>query len=496
MDWIWLGVLFFGLIIIIIFSEILRKHFSWSVKVTRKFVHVITGILIASTPYLLQSPVPLLLVSGIFVVINFIAIKKGWMPGMHATDKISYGTFFYPISFFVLLLFLWKDFKSILLISVLIMAVADAVAAIVGENVKSPIHYQFSAERKSVQGSLAMFGTSLLIAFFGLKLFGELDNISLSLLFCFWFAVIVAVLATAFESISFMGSDNISVPLGAAFSIHYLVSHTPNQNISFTIGIGLALIIALLSFRFRFLSPSGSIATFLLGVVVFGIGKWEFSLPLLLFFFLSSLISKLGKKWKQKFADTFQKGGQRDLGQVFANGGIAGITVLVWNYFPHDVWYFIFIGSVAAVTADTWGTEIGVFSKIQPRNIKNFKRVAPGASGGVTLLGFAGGLAGSFIIVFLGSLATHRYDQFSSILFVLIVIAGLFGSVVDSYVGATIQAQYKCPNCSKITEKKIHCQDYKTDLFSGNKFIDNDIVNMLCALSGGLFALVVYHLFY
>ncbi len=492
MDWIWLGVLFCGLIIVIIFSEIVRKHLFWSVKVTRKIVHVITGILISLTPFLLDSPVPLMFISVIFIIVNFVAIKKNWMPGMHATDKISYGTFFYPISFLVLLLFLWKDYKSILMISVLIMAIADPIAALVGEKINAPIHYQFSSERKSVQGSLAMLGTTLLLTFFGLKIFGEIDGISLPILSCLWFAVIVAVLTTVFESISYLGSDNLSVPLGTAFSIHYLVSHSMEQNISFTIGVGLALLIALLSYRFKFLSPSGSAATFLLGAVVFGIGKWEFSLPLLLFFILSSLLSKLGKKWKKKFADTFQKGGQRDLGQVFANGGIAGIIVLLWNYFPNDLWYFIFVGSIAAVTADTWGTEIGVFSKIKPRNILNLKRVAPGTSGGVTILGFAGGLAGSFIVVFLGGLATHRYDQFSLSLIFLIVAAGLFGSIIDSYIGATIQAQYKCPNCSKITEKKIHCQDYETDLISGTKFIDNDVVNGLCALSGGLFVWAAY----
>ena len=496
MDWIWLGVLFGGLLIVIIFSEIFRKHFLWSVKVTRKFVHVITGILMATTPFLLDSPDPLLFISGVFIVVNFAAIKKGWMPGMHATDNICYGTCFYPISFLVLLLFLWKDFKSILMISVLIMAVADATAAMIGENIKAPNHYQFSNERKSVQGSLAMFGTTLVLTFFGLKVFGTIDNISLSFLVCFWFAIIVAVLATVFESISFLGSDNLSVPLGAAFTIHYLVSHSMEQNISFTVGIGLALLVALLSYRFRFLSPSGSAATFLLGAVVFGIGKWEFSLSLLLFFILSSIISKLGKKWKSKFADTFQKGGRRDLGQVFANGGIAGIIVILWNYFPNDLWYFIFIGSVAAVTADTWGTEIGVFSKTMPRNIINFKPVAPGTSGGVTVLGFVGGLVGSFIIVFLGSFATHRYDQFSLLLIFITVAAGLFGSIVDSYIGATIQAQYNCPNCYKITEKKMHCQNYTTELISGKKFIDNDMVNVFCALSGALFVWAFYRLIY
>ncbi len=492
MDWIWLGVLLLGLILVNFFSEIVRKHFHWSIKVTRKFVHILTGILIALTPFLMESSYPLLCISGIFIIANYLAIKKYWMPGMHAKDRISYGTFFYPVSFFILILLLWNNFKSIVMISMLIMAIADAAAAIVGGSIKNPINYQFSGERKSVQGSMVMFGVTLLITFWGLILFASVDDISITFLQSFWFAIIVAVLVTACESISYLGSDNLSVPLGAAFSIHFLISHSSEQNLYFTLGVGLALLIAYLSFRFRFLSGSGAVATFLLGSVVFGIGKWEFSLPLLLFFLLSSLLSKTGKQWKKKFADTFQKGGQRDLGQVFANGGIAGIIVLLWNYFPNDVWYFLFLGSIAAVTADTWGTEIGVFSRIMPRNILNFKKVPPGTSGGVTILGFLGGLAGSFIIVFLGGLATQRYEQVPVILLYLIIGAGLFGSVIDSIIGATIQAQYKCPNCGKITEKKIHCQDYETTLVSGLKFIDNDVVNAACALSGVVFALIAY----
>ena len=83
MDWIWLSVLFLALILVIGFAEIVRKKIHWQIRVTRKFVHILTGIFIASTPFLLQSQYPLLVLSGIFIFANFVAIKKEWMPGMH-----------------------------------------------------------------------------------------------------------------------------------------------------------------------------------------------------------------------------------------------------------------------------------------------------------------------------------------------------------------------------------------------------------------------------
>lgn len=494
MDWIWSGFLLFILAIIIGCSELVRKNFNLSTSFTRKFVHILTGILIAITPLLLNRPYPLLIISGVFVVLNWVAIKKQWMPGMHATEKISYGTVFYPISFFILIILLWQRHRGILVISMLIMAIADAMAAIVGEKIKKPIRYQFDGEPKSVQGSAVMLISSFIIALAGLKLFSAFENLTYGVTQSLWIAAVVAITATACESISYKGSDNFTVPLGVAFALHYMISHSTDQNLIFTFGIGIALLVAIISYYFHFLSGSGAVATFLLGTIVFGTGKWEFSLPILLFFLLSSLLSKFGRKWKQKFADTFQKGGRRDLGQVMANGGVAGIIMLLWNYFPDDVWYFAFVGSIAAVTADTWGTEIGVFSKIAPRDILTFKRVPPGTSGGVTLLGLAGGLLGSCLIVLIGSFVTKRYDNVvkAMTLFAFIVGAGLLGSIVDSIIGATVQAQYRCPSCGKITEKREHCQGNSTSLVAGFRLIDNDMVNGICALSGAVISWIAY----
>lgn len=494
MDWIWSGILLSGLVLVIVFSEFVRKQYQLSIGATRKFVHVVTGLLIAITPFLLKRPYPLLIISGSFILLNIVAIKMGWMPGMHASQRLSYGTVFYPVSFFVLVLLFWEHHKAILGISMLIMAIADAMAAMVGENINHPIHYRLAGELKSVQGSLIMFLMTSLITLIGLRVFSKIDNLSISLISGLWMAAVVGIMATACESTSCRGSDNLTVPLGAAFILHFMMTHSISQNLIFTFGIGFALLIVLPAYLLNFLSGSGAIATFLLGVVVFGTGKWEFSVPILLFFVLSSLLSKLGKKWKRKFSDTFQKGGRRDLGQVFANGGVAGIIVLAWNYFPDDAWYFAFVGSIAAVTADTWATEIGVFSKIAPRNILNLKRVLPGTSGGVTWLGFTGGFLGSFIIVYMGSLVTSRYDHLAqgTALFVVIIGVGLLGSIIDSILGTTIQAQYQCSICGKITEKKHHCQGTTTALISGFHIIDNDMVNAICALSGALLAWLAY----
>jgi len=230
-----------------------------------------------------------------------------------------------------------------------------------------------------------------------------------------------------------------------------------------------------------------------LAVVVFGIGGWKFGIPILTFFILSSLLSKLGKEQKKKLQRTFQKSGTRDAGQVIANGGIAGVLVLLWNYQRHDVLFYLYLGALAAVTADTWGTEIGFFAKKLPRLILNFKPVPQGTSGGITLLGTSAGFLGAIIIGISGWLVNPDFKGWNYL--VVISLAGLLASFADSFFGATIQAQFQCPECRKITEKTSHCNSVRTEHVSGWGWVNNDIVNIICAFFGVLFvALGVYFL--
>ena len=75
-------------------------------------------------------------------------------------------------------------------------------------------------------------------------------------------------------------------------------------------------------------------------------------------------------------------------------------------------------------------------------------------------------------------------------IFIIIIIAGVGGALVDSLLGATIQAQYKCPNCNKITEKLVHCENHHTVLIKGIRWINNDFVNFICTASGALFCIL------
>ena len=76
--------------------------------------------------------------------------------------------------------------------------------------------------------------------------------------------------------------------------------------------------------------------------------------------------------------------------------------------------------------------------------------------------------------------------------FILLALSGLAGSLVDSLLGATLQAIYRCPACGNETERHPrHVCGTPTEWVRGWKWLDNDWVNLACTLSGALIALVL-----
>lgn len=243
-----------------------------------------------------------------------------------------------------------------------------------------------------------------------------------------------------------------------------------------------ASVITFFSYKFKLLNKSGAAAAFILGTTIFTFGQLKWSIPLISFFVLSSFISKIGNNYKKKFVTVFEKKSQRDLGQVIANGAIGGILVLVNSVYQHEVLYLSYLGSLAAVCADTWATEIGTMKETVTYNILNFKEAEQGISGGVSLNGTAGAIAGAIIISCSAVFWIHLNLIYY---FCVIIFAGLMGSFFDSILGAALQAQNKCGICGKIIESKYHC-GIPSSYYQGIKWMNNDAVNFIAGLTGCL----------
>jgi uncharacterized protein (TIGR00297 family) len=208
---------------------------------------------------------------------------------------------------------------------------------------------------------------------------------------------------------------------------------------------------------------------------------------LITFFVSSSVLSRIGGIRKREVAQAFAKGGKRDYGQVFANGGLAAILATLYGLTGQKIWLAGLAGALAAVNADTWSTELGVLARHWPRMITTGLRVEPGTSGAITLEGTAAALGGAITIGIIAGIGVGDLKLGS-----LVVMGGFVGAMADSILGASVQAIYYCPVCDKQTERyPYHSCNTATIYDRGWRWLSNDGVNLIASLIGALLPLMI-----
>ena len=475
-EWILFGTIFLGIFGILGISEWIRKSLGKPPESTRKFVHIFVGLIVSICPLLFKSNIQLITLSSLFTIINLILLKLNKFSSLHGTSRKSYGTVYFPLSVFILSFF-WWDKPISLILSILVMTLADPIAATVGQ--KSHTTFIPWRDHKSQRGSLAMFGASAIIIMLGTdilaRIYGAAFLIPLPVLV--GASLFTAFAATLAESVSFKGTDNLSTPIITFLSYEiFLINYTHGTLSTLLIWTFFSLVIFGLAWNRRSLSSSGAISGYLVGIIVFGAGGWLWITPLVFFFISSSILSHLHQK---KYAE-------RNILQVLANGGagaLFSIYYFFWQFPPAIVLYLVAIG---AATADTWATEIGFYSKSKPRLVFSKKIVDHGVSGGIIFLGIVGSILGALIIGILGEEILGLND-----LLIPLCVAGLLGSLTDSILGRFIQAQFKCTKCDEQTEDRYHC-DKKTIRIFGSRWIGNDMVNFINTIVGAGIAYVLW----
>lgn len=263
-------------------------------------------------------------------------------------------------------------------------------------------------------------------------------------------------------------------------------------------GIGFSALIGSLARWRGMLTTGGVVGSMFIGTIVFSVGGLPWSIVVVTFFVSSSLLSRLSSERKRRVAaDKFSKPGARDFYQTMANGGVGTLATLAYGISPRrPIWLqAAFVGSFATATSDTWATEIGTLARSQPRLITTGKPVPPGASGGMTWLGTTAALAGGLTLGLAAALASGASgglakDRTSSGIGLIAagLSGGLFGALVDSLLGATVQRVYYCPVCDSETERTIHLCGTRTTPLRGWGWMDNDTVNLLSTASGAVVA--------
>jgi uncharacterized protein (TIGR00297 family) len=253
------------------------------------------------------------------------------------------------------------------------------------------------------------------------------------------------------------------------------------------VGFPLHCLGAVVSFWRKSVDAGGAVVGAALGTVILVAAGPLLWLIFAAFVLSSTAFTRFHASKKERFAEIHEKGARRDALQVLANGGVGMLFALLLRLTGEPVFAFAFAASFASANADTWASEIGALSRREPVSLVTFRSVACGTSGGVTALGLAASLCGALLIALLFAVAgASSLPSVAGMAFLagITTAAGVFGSILDSLLGCTIQARY-ATHTNRETERRIS-EGRPNALVGGLPFITNDAVNFLSIVSAAV----------
>ncbi|MEM7552548.1 MAG: diacylglycerol/polyprenol kinase family protein [Cyanobacteria bacterium P01_A01_bin.84] len=197
-------------LLILIAAWIVQRFLKPDPEVIRKIVHIGTGNVILLA-WWLNIPASIGIGASVVAsIITLLSYRLPILPGINSVGRKSLGTFFYAVSIGILVAWFWYLHKpQYAALGIMIMAWGDGFAAIIGRRFGKH-KYEVLGTQKSWEGSLTMAVISYIISFL-ILLISESDLGQVSLV-----SLIVAIFATALEAFSFLGIDNLTVPIGSA----------------------------------------------------------------------------------------------------------------------------------------------------------------------------------------------------------------------------------------------------------------------------------------
>ena len=203
------------MVIVLAAALLARRQCPNQRELSRKIVHIGTG---AVVPLAWFFAIPAWIAVPFAVLVTLAtAINHRWriVPGVEDVGRNSYGTVAYGLAITMLLVLCWPARADAVCAGVLVMALGDGLAGLIGRSVNSA-RWTVLGQTKSVAGTLTMALVSTLVLV-GLMLVSG-NAISWRV------ALGISAMATALEQVSPAGLDNLSVPLLVGLTWVLLIS--------------------------------------------------------------------------------------------------------------------------------------------------------------------------------------------------------------------------------------------------------------------------------
>jgi len=363
-----------------------------------------------------------------------------YRPGDHARNL--HGIVYYPTAVLLLLLAFPRR-PDIVAAAWGILAAGDGIATLAGRAIGGP-RWPWNRE-KTVSGTVAF------------ALFGAAAGVFLawwcrpaampppSPLFPFVAPIVAAVLAALVETIPVRLDDNLSVAAtaGGVMAVGSLVELA---RVPGALELGMSRLPAALAWNAliasagyfaRTVTVPGAVTGAFIGITIYACTGWQGWVLLLITFAAATAASRMGLTRKMVLGIAEERGGRRGPGNAIANTGVAAMAAtIVIAGSSEELARLAFVTALAAGGSDTIASEIGKAFGRHTVSITTLRRVPPGTSGAMSLEGTAAGIAGALA---LGAAAAWLGIVPGDTL-MTIVLAATAGSLIESWLGATLEA--------------------------------------------------------
>jgi dolichol kinase len=205
--------------IVLLLSEYLWRKKLIKGERARKFIHILAGIWMAFWPFYLPF-------DGIFILgcvaLTFLLYSRytQLFGAIYAVKRRTYGELFYALT--LIICSYYGQEPWIFTVSLLLLALADGGAAVIGKNLGTNNEYKVFGKnnlKKSMAGTIAFVFFAYITIFVGALVGGDeviFSNIVMTLL-------VLPIVATILENISPYGSDNLFTPVFATVLLNSLL---------------------------------------------------------------------------------------------------------------------------------------------------------------------------------------------------------------------------------------------------------------------------------
>ena len=228
-----------------IFQKRYTPHPEWC----RKLMHIGSGMIALSIPWLFQSTWSVLLlcatsVAGLMAMKHLKYLKQNIGRVVGEVKRESSGDIYFPLTIAVLFL-LSKGDPLFYCIPIMILTFADAAAALVGI-FYGVWHYETRDGLKTIEGSLAFLLVAFFCAYIPMLLCTDLGSKEIFLI-AFLLAFLLMIVEAA---VGWKGLDNLLIPVIGFLVLKAIIDCTLAELISQAL-ISLSLPISLFLLRFR-----------------------------------------------------------------------------------------------------------------------------------------------------------------------------------------------------------------------------------------------------